>query len=100
MAKSMKATEAPTMCHPDWNRFRSRVIAAVTDVEAQMQQLGKSLNYEGLTCEVALRLGLAIDTPDDFAVLEKLVRAVRPIAQDALRCTREEQGGQFALLLL
>lgn len=91
----MKAIDVPTSCHPDWNRFRSQVIAAVTDVEAQMQQLGKSL-----TCEVAPRLGLAIDTPDDFVVLEELVWAVRPIALEALRCTREEQGGQFALLLL
>ncbi|MCA8833298.1 hypothetical protein [Hymenobacter pini] len=96
----MRASEAPTICHPDWNRFRSRVIAAVTDVEAQMQQLGKSLNCEGLACEVAPRLGLEIDTPDDFAVLEKLVRAIRPIVLEALRYTREDQGGQFALLLL
>ena len=38
----MKASEAPTICDPTWNRFRGRVIAAITDVEALMQQLGRT----------------------------------------------------------
>jgi hypothetical protein len=45
----MKASTAPTIRDAAWNRFRSQVIAAITDVEAQMQQLGKSLDNEGLT---------------------------------------------------
>ena len=87
----MKASEAPTICDPTWNRFRSRVIAALTDVEALMQQLDKSLDNEGLTCEVAPRLELDISTPTDFDLLAKLVRAVRPIAREQLRRTHEEQ---------
>jgi hypothetical protein len=59
----MKASEAPTIRDQDWNRFRSQVIAAITDEEALMQQLGKSLDSEGLTCEVGPRLGLDISTP-------------------------------------
>ena len=95
----MKASAAPTIRDPTWNRFRGRVIAAITDVEALMQQLGKSLDNEGLTCEVAPRLGLDISTPADFDVLAQLVRAVRPVAREQLRRTREDQGGQFSLLL-
>jgi hypothetical protein len=95
----MKASEAPTIQDPTWNRYRSRVIAAITDVEALMQQMGKSLDSEGMTCEVAPRLGLDISTPADFDVLAQLVRAVRPIAREQLRRTSEEQGGQFALVL-
>lgn len=95
----MKATAAPTIRDPAWNRFRSQVIAAITDVEALMQQLGKSLDNEGLTCEVAPRLGLDVSTPADFDVLAQLVRAVRPIGREQLRRTREEQGGQFTLTL-
>jgi hypothetical protein len=49
----MKASEAPTIRDRDWKRFRSQVIAAITNVEALMQQVGKSLDSEGLTCEVA-----------------------------------------------
>lgn len=64
-----------------------------------MQQLGKSPDNEGLTCEVAPHLGLDITTPTDFDVLAQLVRAVRPIAHEQLRRSREEQGGQFSLLL-
>lgn len=96
----MKASEAPTIRDRDWNRFRSQVIAAITDVEALMQQLGKSLDSEGLTCEVAPRLGLDICTPADFDVLAQLVRAVRPVAREQLRRTCQEQGGQFSLLLV
>ncbi|GAB3323011.1 hypothetical protein GCM10027511_31550 [Hymenobacter humi] len=95
----MKASEAPTIRDRDWNRFRAQVIAAITDVEALMQQLGKSLDSEGLTCEVAPRLGLDVSTPADFDVLAQLVRAVRPVAHEWLRRTCEEQGGQFSLLL-
>lgn len=95
----MKASEAPTIRDRDWNRFRSQVIAVISDVEALMQQLGKSLDSEGLTCEVAPRLGLDISTPADFDVLAQLVRAVRPVAREQLRRTHEEQGGQFSLLL-
>jgi hypothetical protein len=95
----MKASEAPTIRDRDWKRFRSQVIAAITNVEALMQQVGKSLDSEGLTCEVAPRLGLDIRTSADFDVLAQLVRAVRPIAREQLRSTVEEQGGQFSLLL-
>ncbi|HEX8326048.1 MAG TPA: hypothetical protein VF629_00820 [Hymenobacter sp.] len=96
----MRASEAPTIVHPGWNQYRSRVIAAITDVEMLMQQLGKGLDSEGLTAEVAPRLGLSLDTQADFDVLNALVRAVRPIGREALRAPREDQGGQFSLLLL
>ena len=96
----MKASDAPTICHPDWNRYRAQVIAAVTDVEALMQQLNKGLDNDGLTQEVAQRLRLAIDTQADFDVLASLVRAVRHVGREALRATREDQAGQFTLLLL
>lgn len=101
----MQVSEAPTIIHPGWNQYRSRVIAAITDAEMLMQQLGrtrqgKGLDSDGLTAEVALRLGLRIDTQSDFDVLNDLVRAVRPIGREALRATREDQGGQFSLLLL
>ncbi|MBW3127214.1 hypothetical protein [Hymenobacter profundi] len=95
----MKASEAPTIRDREWNRFRAQVLAAITDVEALMQQLGKSLDAEGLTCEVGPRLGLDISTPADFDVLAQLVRAVRPVAREQLRRTSEDQGGQFSLLL-
>ncbi len=95
----MRASEAPTIVHPGWNQYRGRVIAAITGVEVLMQQLGKGLDNGGLTAEVAQRLGLRIDTQADFDVLSTLVRAVRPIGREALRATREEQGGQFSLLL-
>ena len=95
----MKATAAPTICDPTWNQYRSRVIAAITDVEALMQQLGKGLDYDGLTYEVAPRLGLELVTPPDFDVLAQLVRACRPIGREGLRRTREDQGGQFSLCL-
>ena len=100
----MKASEAPTIRDRDWNRFRSQVIAAITDVEALpgttlMHQLGKSLDSEGLTCEVAPRLGLDISTAADFEMLAQLVRAIRPIGREQLRRTCQEQGGQFSLLL-
>ena len=96
----MRASEAPTIIHPGWNQYRSRVIAAITDVEMLMQQLGKGLYSDGLTAEVAQRLGLSLDTQSDFDVLSALVRAVRPISREALRATCEDQGGQFSLLLL
>lgn len=95
----MKASEAPTIQSPHWNKFRSQVIAAITDVEAIMQQLGKSLDTEGLTCEVAPRLGLEVNTQADFDVLNALVRAVRHVGREAIRATVEDQGGQFSLLL-
>ena len=96
----MKASEAPTIRDRDWNRFRAQVIAAITDVEVLMQQLGKSLDSEGLTCEVAPRLRLDIRTAADFEVLAQLVRAVRPVAREQLRRTCEDQSGQFSLLLV
>lgn len=96
----MRASEAPTIIHPGWNQYRSRVIATITDVEMLMQQLGKGLDSNGMTAEVAQRLGLRIDTQPDFDVLSALVRAVRLIGREALRATREERGGQFSLLLL
>lgn len=95
----MKASDAPTIRDRDWNRFRAQVIAAIVDVEALMQQLGKSLDSEGLTCEVAPRLGLDISNPADFDVLTQLVRAIRPVAREQLRRTSADQGGQFSLLL-
>ena len=96
----MRASEAPTIVQPGWNQYRSRVIAAITDVEMLMQQLGKGLDNDGLTAEVAQRLGLSIDTQADFDVLSALVRATRPIGREALRTTCEDHGGQFSLLLL
>ncbi len=96
----MRASEAPTIVHPGWNQYRRRVIAAITDVEMLMQQLDKGLDNDGMTAEVAHRLRISLDTQSDFDVLSALVRAVRPIGRDALRSTREDQGGQFSLLLL
>ena len=96
----MKATEAPTIQSPSWNKFRSQVIEAITDVEAVMQQLGKGLDTEGMTYEIAPRLGLEINTQADFDVLSALVRAVRHVGREAIRTAREDQGGQFSLLLL
>lgn len=95
----MKASEAPTIQSPTWNQYRNRVIAAITDVEVLMQQLNKGINSEVLAEEVAERLGMAIDTPEAYEALLKLVQATRPIAREGLRMTREEQGRQYALLL-
>lgn len=94
-----KASEAPTIQSPVWNQYRSQVITAITDVEVLMQQLGKGLSSEGLTEEVAGQLGLEIDTPAAYDALLTLVRATRRIAQEGLRRTREDQGGQYTLLL-
>jgi len=88
----MHASGAHTIIHPGRNQYRSRVIAVSTDVGMLIQQLGKNLDCDDLTAEVAQRLRLHIDTQSDFGVLSTLVRAVRPIA-------REDQGGQFSLLL-
>lgn len=96
----MNAANAPVLGDPGWNRFRARVAEALTDAEADMQQRGYGLNSEGLTLEVAERLPLSVATAEDFQVLEALVKALRPIAREAVRATREDQGGQFALLLL
>ncbi|MBC6700205.1 hypothetical protein [Hymenobacter sp. BT190] len=96
----MNASEAPVFGDPDWNQYRARVAAALTDVEADMQQRGYGLSLEGLTLEVAERLPLGVATAEDFQVLEALVKALRPIAREAIRATREQQGGQFKLLLL
>ena len=96
----MRASEAPNIIHPGWNQYRRQVIAAITDVEMLMQQLGRGLDSDGLTAGVAQRLGLSLDTQHDFDVLNALVRAVRPIGREALRATREDQSGQFSLLLL
>lgn len=96
----MNAASAPVLGDYDWNRYRARVAAALTDVEADMQQRGYGLSSEGLTLEVAGRLALGVATTEDFQVLEALVKALRPIAREAVRATREDHGGQFALLLL
>ena len=96
----MNAANAPVLGDADWNRYRARVAAALTDVEADMQQRGYGFNCEGLTLEVAARLQLGVATMNDFQVLVALVNALRPIAREAVRATREDQGGQFALLLL
>jgi hypothetical protein len=96
----MNAAEAPVLGDADWNRYRACVAAALTDVEADMQQRGYGLSSEGLTLEVAERLQLGVATTEDFQVLEALVKALRPIAREAVRATREDHGGQFALLLL
>ncbi len=45
----MKAMEAPPIQSPSWNKFRFQMIAAITDVEALMQKLGKGLDTEGMT---------------------------------------------------
>lgn len=65
-----------------------------------MKQLDKGINSEVLAEEVAAHMGMKIDTPEAYEALLKLVRAARPIAQESLRRTREEQAGQYALLLL
>lgn len=95
----MKASEAPTIQSPTWNRYRNQVIAAIADVELLMQQLDKGINSEVLAEEVAERLGMEIDTPAAYEALLKLVKAARPIAYEGLRRTREQQGGQFSLSL-
>ncbi|GAB3840590.1 hypothetical protein [Hymenobacter jeollabukensis] len=96
----MNASEAPVFGEPNWNRYRTRVAEMLTDVEADMQQRGYGLSLEGLTLEVAERLSLGVATLEDFQVLEALVKALRPVAREAVRTIREQQGGQFALLLL
>ncbi|AMJ64027.1 hypothetical protein [Hymenobacter sp. PAMC 26628] len=95
----MKASEAPTIQSPTWNAYRGRIIAAIADVEVLMHQRDKGINSEVLTEEVAERLGVEIDTPEGYETLLKLVRATRAIAREGLRMTREEQGGQYSLLL-
>ena len=95
----MKASEAPTIQSPTWNAYRSRIIAAIIDVEVLMKQLDKGIDSEGMTQEVAQRLGIEIDTAEAYDDLLKLVRAARPVAREGLRMTSQEQGGQFALLL-
>lgn len=95
----MKASAAPTIQSPTWNDYRRTVIEAVVTVELQMQQAGKSLDVEGLTCEVAPLLGQSIEDMDDYKILSALVRAVRPIAHETLRSTREDHQGQFSLFL-
>lgn len=62
----MRASEAPVLGDRAWNAYRARVAAALTDVEADMQQRQYGLSTEGLTLEVASRLRLLIDTQDDF----------------------------------
>ncbi|GAA3979813.1 hypothetical protein [Hymenobacter antarcticus] len=95
----MKASEAPTIQSATWNQYRSRIIAAIADVEVLMQQLDKGINSEVMTEEVAQRLGIQIDTAEAYEALLKLVKATRPIAGERLRMTSQEQGGQFVLLL-
>lgn len=95
----MKASEAPTIQSPTWNRYRNQVIAAIADVEILMQQLDKGINSEVLAEEVAERLKIEIDTPAAYEALLKLVRAARPIAREGLRRTSEELNGQFLLSL-
>ena len=95
----MKASESPTIQSPTWNQYRSRIIAAIADVEVLMQQLDKGINSEVMTEEVAQRLGIQIDTAEAYEALLKLVKATRPIAGEGLRMTSQEQGGQFALPL-
>ena len=88
----MKASEAPTIRDRDWNRFRAQVIAAITDVEAVMQQMGKSLDSEGLTCEVAPHLGLDISAPADFDVLAHLGAAPRQPGTPGHHCRPADDG--------
>lgn len=96
----MNASEAPVFGDANWNQYRARVAAALTDVEADMQQRGYGLNCEGLTLEVAERLQLGVATVEDFEVLEALVKALLPVAREAVRATREDQAGQYCLLLV
>lgn len=95
----MKASEAPTIQCPTWNQYRGRIIAAIADVEVLLLQRNRGINSEVLTEEVAERLGMEIDTPEAYETLLKLVRATRPIAQEGLRRTQQQQGGQYALAL-
>jgi hypothetical protein len=96
----MRVVDAPTIGNPQWNKFRGQVIATITDVEVLMQHRGKGVDNEGMTYEVASRMGLQIETQDDFDLLARLVRATRPISREQLRSTREDHGGQYTLLLL
>lgn len=96
----MNASEAPVFGDPDWNHYRARVAAVLTDIEADMQQRGYGLSSEGLTLEVAERLPVEVATIEDFQVLDALVNALRPLAREAVRATREDQAGQYRLLLL
>lgn len=94
----MKASDAPVFGDSDRNSYRAWVGSALTDVEVDMQHRSEGLNTEGQTAEVAARLALLIDTSEDFQMLEALVKALRPIAREAVRTTREDHGGQFILL--
>lgn len=95
----MKASAAPTIQSPQWNAYRSRIIAAIADVEVLMKQLDKGINSEVLAEEVAQRLGMEIDTPEGYEALFQLVKATRAIAREGLRMTSQEKGGQYALQL-
>lgn len=96
----MKASEAPTIQNPAWNAYRNQIITAIADVKVLMQQRNIGINSEVLTEEVAELLEIEIDTPQAYEALLKLVRATRTIAQQGLRRTQAEQGGQYCLLLL
>jgi hypothetical protein len=66
----MKAAHAPKIQDRHlWNAYRDKVIEAVVAVELQMKQAGRSLDVEGLTCEVAPLLGQVIEDMADYNVL-------------------------------
>lgn len=92
----MKASEAPTQRDENWNEFRCLLIDTITGIEADMQNRRKGINGEILTCEVAERLNIEIDTPREYRILELLVVDLRDIAREALDQTRKA-GGQYSL---
>jgi hypothetical protein len=95
----MNANDAPSFSDRTWNAYRQQVINALTEIELDLASGRYSLDAEGLTCEVAEKLQIGIPTQLDFDVLHALVKKVRPIAQEAVRSVREDQNGQFSLLL-
>lgn len=92
------ASQAPMNPDAGWNQYRARVIAAITDVENLLRQHGKSVDNEGMTCEVAPLLGHSIDTQEDFAALHFVVKNLRYVARDTMQNVAK-QGGQFSLAI-
>lgn len=95
----MNANDAPAFGDRDWNAYRERVISAVVEVELDLASGKYSLNAEGVTCEVAKKLKISITTQLDFDVLHALVKNVRYVGQETVRAVREDQNGQFSLVL-
>lgn len=84
---------------PEWNKYRARVIGAITDVENLLRQHNRGVDDEGMTYEVAPLLGHSLHTLEDFEALHRVVKAVRYVAREAIRSVSCQPGGQFSLLL-